>query len=92
MRNALVADVSHTLIMTYHNNANQPCAVAWTILNMYVTVSLLFNSCHLNATEIVSVIAVKFKDVINMALDCIKGEPRMYRCICFPSKKKKKSL
>lgn len=63
MRNALVADVSHTLIMTYHNNANQPCAVAWTLLNMYVTVSLLFNSCHLNATEIVSVIAVKFEDV-----------------------------
>lgn len=21
-----------------------------------------------------------------MALDCIKGEPRMYRCICFPLK------
>lgn len=63
MRNALVADVSHTLIMTYHNNANQPCAVAWTLLNMYVTVSLLFNSCHLNATEIVCVIAVKLKDV-----------------------------
>lgn len=63
MRNALVADVSHTLIMTYHNNANQPCAVAWTILIMYVTVSLLFNSCHLNATEVVSVFAVQFKDV-----------------------------
>lgn len=30
----------------------------FTLFNMYVTVSLLFDSCHLNATKVVFVDAV----------------------------------
>lgn len=42
--NALVADVSHTLIMTYHNDAKPAVRICmdYTIFNMYVTVSFLF--------------------------------------------------
>lgn len=56
-----MADVSHTLIMTYHNDAKPAVrnCMDYTLFNMYVTVSLLFDSCHLNATEVVFVDAVK---------------------------------
>lgn len=42
----------HTITMQ-----NLPCETAWTthLYNMYVTVSLLFDSCHLNATDVVFV-------------------------------------
>lgn len=60
--NALVAYVSHTLITTYHNDANPAVrnCMDYTLFNMYVTVSLLFNSCHWNATGVVFVNAVEF--------------------------------
>lgn len=56
-----MADVSHTLITTYHNDA-KPAVLScmdYTLFNMYVTVSLLFDSCQLSATE-VDFVAVKF--------------------------------
>lgn len=54
--------MSHTLITTYHNDAKSAVrnCMDYTLFNMYITVSLLLDSCHLNATEVVFVDAVKF--------------------------------
>lgn len=61
LENALVADDSHTLITTYHNNAKPAVrnCMDYTLFNMYVKVSLLCDSCHLNATNVIFVDAVK---------------------------------
>ena len=56
----------------------------FTLFNMYVKVSLLFTSCHLNATGVVfvNVIQSRSHKISQPSLDCIMAESYRMQVLC----------